>query len=147
MTEELKTLEGLREKVESFLRNKELSYEVRPEGDFWLRQGSTLVVISPNQWEERTLVRLASPVAINVTDVSPELTKYLVEMNHQLLFGKFALDTEGKTIWYEHVLLGDFLNEEELFVGLAAVALTADDFDEKVSEMAGGKRVSDLKKK
>lgn len=137
-------VEALRAKVESYLREKGLSYEVRPDGNLWLRQGSTLVVINIADWGERTLVRLAAPVALNITQVTPELTRFLAEKNHQLLFGKFSLDTQGNGVWYEHVLLGDYLDAEELVVAVAAIALTADELDEEVARLSGGKRVADL---
>ncbi|MDY7039322.1 MAG: YbjN domain-containing protein [Chloroflexota bacterium] len=144
MANEAKTVEALRGKVETYLSQKQLSYEVKPSGSLWIRQGSTIVTINPIQWGEQTLVKLAAPVALNVTKITPQLTRFLVEKNYQLLFGKFSLDTEGNAVWYEHVLLGDFLDAEELFVAVAAVALTADEYDEQVAKMAQGKRVKDL---
>jgi len=139
-----KTVEALRSKVQTYLRQKQLSYEVKPNGNLWIRQGSTIVTINPQQWGERTLVKLAAPVALHITKITPQLTRFLAEKNNQLLFGKFSLDTEGNAIWYEHVLLGDSLDAEELFVAVAAIAVTADEYDEEVSKMARGKRVKDL---
>lgn len=136
--------EELRGKVENYLMQKQLSYEVKPNGTLWIRQGSTIVVVNPSDWGERTLVKLAAPVALDISKVTPELTRFLAEKNFELLFGKFSLDTNGKAIWYEHVLLGDFLDAETLFVAVAAVALTADQYDEEIAKMAQGKRVVDL---
>jgi len=144
MATEEKVVEALRSKVQTFLSQKQLSYEVKPNGSLWLRQGSTVVTISPVQWGERTLVKLAAPVALNIGKITPQLTRFLAEKNNQLLFGKFSLDAKAKAVWYEHVLLGDFLDAEELFVAVAAVALTADQHDEQVSKMARGKRMQDL---
>jgi Archaeal ATPase./Tetratricopeptide repeat. len=137
-------VEVLRSKVESYLRQKQVGYEARSDGTFWIRQGSTIVTVSANAWGERTLVKLAAPVALDITKITPELTRFLLEKNSELLFGKFSLDTRGRTIWYEHVLLGDFLDVEELFIAVAAVALTADEHDEQVSKMADGRRAADL---
>ncbi len=137
-------VETLRSNVEDYLRQKKLSYEVKPNGSLWIRQGSTVVVVNPSEWGEQTLVKLAAPVALNITKITPELTRFLVEKNFELLFGKFSLDTNGNAIWYEHVLLGDTLNAEELFVAVATVALTADKYDEQVAKMSRGKRVADL---
>ncbi len=137
-------VQALRSQIEGFLRQKQLSYEVKPNGGIWVRQGSTIVVISPSDWGERTLVKMAAPVALDIAQITPELTRFLAEKNHDLLFGKFSLDTNGKAIWYEHVLLGEKLDVERLFVALAAIALTADEYDEQVSKMAKGKRVADL---
>jgi hypothetical protein len=144
MAIETEAVEVLRSKVENYLRQRQLSYEVKPNGSLWIRQGSTVVVVSPSQWGERTLVKLAAPIALNIRQVTPELTRFLAEKNYQLLFGKFSLDTENNAVWYEHVLLGDFLDAEELFVALVAIALTADEHDEQVAEMAGGQRIADL---
>jgi len=137
-------VETLRSNVEDYLRQKKLSYEVKPNGSLWIRQGSTVVVVNPSEWGEQTLVKLSAPVALNITKITPELTRFLVEKNFELLFGKFSLDTNGNAIWYEHVLLGDTLNAEELFVAVATVALTADKYDEQVAKMSRGKRVADL---
>ncbi len=144
MADELKSVEALRRKIEDILRQKKLSYEVKPNGAIWVRKGSTVVVITTGKWGKRMLVKLAAPVALNITKITPELTRFLVEKNFALLFGKFSLDTKGKGIWYEHVLLGDFMDVDEFLVAISAVAITADEYDEQVSKMAKGKRVADL---
>jgi len=146
MGTESKIVEELRSKVEKYLRQKELSYEVKSGGTLWVRQGSTVVVVAPMQWgeNEQTLVKLSAPVSLEIKKISPELTRFLAEKNNQLLFGKFSLDVKNNTVWYEHVLLGDYLDAEELFTSLAAIAITADQHDEKISKMSGGKRFADL---
>jgi len=144
MSKELKVVEALRSKVETYLRQRQLSYEVKPEGNIWIRHGSTIVVITLFEWNERTVVKLAAPVALNITNITPELTCLLAEENYRLLFGKFSLDTADNAIWYEHSLLGDFLDAEELFIAVGAVASTADEYDEQISKMAHGKRAKDL---
>ena len=98
------------------------------------------------QWgeKEQTLVKLSAAVSLEIKKISPELTRFLAEKNNQLLFGKFSLDMPNNTVWYEHVLLGDSLDIEELFTSLAAIALTADEYDEQISKMSGGKRFLDL---
>lgn len=144
MANESKDIEALRNKIQTYLRQKNLSYEVKPNGSLWIRQGSTLLIVDALMWNERTLVRLTAPVALNISKITPELTRFLLEKNHQLLFGKFSLDPEEKAVLYEHVLLGDDLDVEELFVAVATIALAADQNDEQVAKMAGGKRVADL---
>lgn len=146
MNTESKTVEEIRSKVEKYLRQMELNYEVKSNGTFWVRQGSTAVILNPVQWgdNDQTLVKLLAPVAMDATNISPKLTHFLAEKNNELLFGKFSLDSKNKSIWYEHVLLGDFLDKEELFTAITAVALTADEFDEQIAEMCGGKRMVDF---
>ena len=146
MGTESKIVEELRSKIEKYLRQKQLSYEVKSGGTLWVRQGSTVVVVAPMQWgeNEQTLVKLSAPVSLEIKKISPELTRFLAEKNNQLLFGKFSLDVNNNTIWYEHVLLGDYLDAEELFTSVAAIAITADQHDEQISKMSGGKRFADL---
>jgi len=135
----------LRAKIEGYLREKKLVYEGLPDGRYALRQGSTKVFIVPLAWTGgQTLVKLFAPVALAITQITPELTRFLVEKNAELLFGKFSLDAKGKAIWYEHVLLGNSLDVEELFSAIVTIALTADQYDEQVQALSGGKRLADM---
>jgi hypothetical protein len=143
MVSELKGLEHINQKVEMYLRQKGLVYEVTPQGVYRIRQGSTLILIQLAQMGEHAVVKLLAPVALNITNISLELTRFLIEKNNELLFGKFSLDAQNKSIWYQHVLLGDFLDVEELFLAVVIVASTADQYDEQISIMAGGKRLVD----
>ena len=145
MGTEPKFVEELRAKVEKFLREKKLNYQVKPNGTILVPQGSTVVAVLPTGWGEKdqTIVKLSAPVSMQITKITPELTRFLVEKNNELLFGKFSLDVKNNIIWYEHVLLGNYLDIEELFTALATIALTADKYDEEVSKMSGGKRYVD----
>jgi len=140
MSESSQKVEALRNKIQKYLSQKNLSYEVKPSGELWVREGSTVVLIVPYDWNEQTLVSVMAPVALDIKKVSAELTRFLVEKNNDLLFGKFSLNSEQNSIWFIHVLLGDYLDEEELFVAVAQVAITADEYDEQVSKMARGRR-------
>lgn len=142
-TEANPVVAALRERIAGYLRDAQLEWEERG-GHFILTQGSTAVTIAAETWgEARTIVRILSPVAIDIQRITPELTQFLVTENNSLLFGKFSLDVEGRTVWYEHALLGDFMQAEELLVAAAAVATTADEYDERVSELAQGHRAAD----
>lgn len=144
MNSETEAVKALRSKVETYLRDEGLSYEVKPDGKLMLRKGTTAVTIQPLPWEKHTLVRVLAPVALNIQNVTPALTQGLLEKNNELLFGKFSLDIANRAVWFEHVLLGDFLDADELLVAVVTVAVTADRFDETVAELARGQRVADL---
>jgi len=146
MSEEKKYIKELREKVERYLREKGLSYEVKPDGTLWVRQGSTVVVVHTTPWGkgDQSIVKLAAPVALKVSKISSKLTRFLIEKNSELLFGKFSLNPSDQSVWYEHALLGDYLDLEELFVAVATIAITADKYDEEVCAMTGGKRLIDM---
>ena len=135
----------LRARIENYLRQKGIAYEVLPDGRYALRQGSTKVFIVPMQWTGgQTLVKLFAPVSMAITQISPELTRFLAEKNGELLFGKFSLDSKNKAIWYEHVLLGTSLDADELFSAVVAIALTADQYDEQVRALSGGKSLFEM---
>ena len=92
-------LDELRAKIDQFLRLDQTRYEVLPDGDYAVRQGSTLVVIQPRMWGEITLVQLVAPVALEIGKISPQLTRFIAEKNSELLFGKFALDVKEKAVY------------------------------------------------
>ena len=139
MVTESKTVEALRSKIKTYLRQKQVSHEVDYEdGTITARRGSAIVIVKPMEWGERTLVKLVAPVVLSVSKVTPKLTRFLAEKNNQLLFGKFSLDTKDDTnaVWYEHVLLGDSLDAEELSVVVEEIAAIADEYYGQVWEMA-----------
>ncbi|MEJ2549103.1 MAG: YbjN domain-containing protein [Anaerolineales bacterium] len=140
MSETSPKVEALRNKIQQYLSQKNLSYEVKPSGELWVREGSTVVAIVAYDWNEQTLVSVMAPVALDVKKVTAELTRFLAEKNHELLFGKFSLNPENNSVWYTHVLLGDYLDEAELFVAVSQVAIVADDYDEQIVKMTRGRR-------
>ena len=86
MATESKAVEALRSKIRTYLRQKQVSYEVDYEdGTITARRGSTAVIIKPMEWGERTLVKLVAPVVLSVSKVTPKLTRFLAEKNNQLL--------------------------------------------------------------
>ena len=142
---EPKTINELRDRVETYLRQRKVKYRATLEGEYEVQFGTTAVTVRLEKWiHELNLVRMSAPVALNITKITPKLTRFLAEENRRTLFGKFSLDTKNKAILYEHTLLGDFLDPDELFVAMGTVVGIADDYDELVSEMAGGKRAIDV---
>ncbi len=138
MARESKAMEALISKIRTYLREKQVSYEVDYEdGTITARRGSTAVIIKPMEWGDRTVVKLFSGVVLSIDTVTPKLTRFLVEKNNQLLFGKFSLDTKDGTnaVWYEHVLLGDSLDAEELSVVVGAIAAVAEEYGDQIWEM------------
>ena len=142
-TKELMTLEQLRTTVETYLREGKIIYQVQPGGTLVIRYGTTAAFIQFAHVGDRTCVLVAAPVAHSIAKITPELTRFIAETNEQLLFGKFTLDSKNMAVFYKHALLGDFLDREELIQAVAVVVSTADNYDEQVTKMVGGKRVID----
>ncbi|KAB8140984.1 YbjN domain-containing protein [Chloroflexia bacterium SDU3-3] len=135
----------LHNKLERYLQQKNVDYTIDKDGDIVLQQGSTQVFVRAVDWSEsQTVVRLFSPISLQITRFSSEIGQRILEENYKLLFGKFSLDTNNKTIWFEHALLGDYIDPEEFISAIVAIAMTADEYDEMISNMVGGKRAIDL---
>jgi hypothetical protein len=83
------------------------------------------------------VVRVFSITNVNVT-VAPELGLFLARLNFGLMFGRFALDTEHRSIWFDEALFGDKLEEDELRFAIQVVAATADEWDDRLKQMFGG---------
>jgi len=137
-------VENLKRRIEGYLRETVGTYQVAPEDSYSLRHGTTRLIIRPTNLpgSDKTLAVLFAFVAIGV-NVTNELTRYLNDINKQIIFGKFFVLEDQKLVICQHSLLGDTLDKDELMIGIAAVALTSDEYDEKIVERFGGKRCID----
>jgi hypothetical protein len=107
--------------------------------NFVLQAGSARIIISPFDWvEEQTLVRVVALVNVE------GLSKYLIAENLKLIFGKFSLEPTAGMVFFEHTLLGDFLNRKELEVAVKAIASTADKYDDELQARFGGKKFGEF---
>ena len=144
MSRETEALENLRDKIERYLEECTLPHETRPDGRFAVQKGSTVVIISPALSKNlQTVVILTAPVALECRDLTPEVGLFLAQENLKLTFGRFALDMETRSVVCQHVLLGDFLDAEELVTAVRQVVTTADEYDETIAALAGGRRAGD----
>jgi hypothetical protein len=134
-------LERVRGQIEKILRQKKLSFETKSDGQFWIRQGSTLVTISLSEWNNRVLVLLSAPVALYVKKVTLELTYLLLEKSGKAMLGGYFMTDDA--IWFGHTMFGEPLNEDAFLVTLAAVGMMADQQDDEIAAMAEGQRAAD----
>jgi len=68
----------------------------------------------------------------------PELGLFLARLNFGLMFGRFALDVDHRSIWFDETLLGEEFREEELRFAIDMIASTADAWDDRLKQMFGG---------
>jgi hypothetical protein len=136
---------AVREKVQRFLADILGTVEVDRDGDFTFAFESTRVFVSIIEQEDRTLVKIFAPLVLKVPP-SPELYEHIALHAGDYLFGSFELDQadEGFTILFYHVLLGDYLDGEELHNAVRAIANIADDTDDELKAKFGGQRFADL---
>lgn len=133
---------ALSDRVLDFMGRLNLDNDQNDEGIFFLRYGSTVVMISLFEEKERTYCRFAATVLM---DVKPklELVVRLLRLNTEVLFGAFLL-FEDNTLAFTHTLLGETMDFNEFQHALEYVAKVADDHDEELQALAGGERAEDL---
>ncbi len=142
---------ALRQRITNYLDQEPgLLYECDSDGRFLVTHGSARVFIRPYLWEipeqeiRFTCVHIFSPVASDIdTTTSETIALFLAEENRKQMFGKFSLDLPQATVWFEHGLLGDFLDREELIVVVALVTKVADQYDDHIAQATRGKRAID----
>ena len=130
---------AVREVIERKLAEMFEGYAADNDGNYVLGIASARVFIVPTWLEnEASVVRVFAITNLDVP-VTAELTSYLLEKNLEFVFGGFALDVGNGAIWFNHNVLGDFMAPEELEATIAAVAQTADRFDDEIKSRFGGR--------
>ncbi len=108
------------------------------DGDYVVPIDDVQLMVAPRAAPDgRVFVRVfvVTNVGVNVT---PELGLILARLNFGLMFGRFALDVEHRSVWFDDTLLGAEFREEELRFAIHMVARTADDWDDRLKQMFGG---------
>ena len=109
----------------------------------WIVQaGSAIVLVGVMPWRDDASLVSALSWVTRGTDLTPECLKYLLEQNHEFVFGGFSVDQEGD-IAFSHTILGDTCDKEELKSLVMAVAVTADSQDDTIVSRWGGTRAAD----
>lgn len=128
-----------RERIESVVREiVGREAERDPDGDFVLPVDDVHVMVSPRATQDgQVVIRVFAITNVGV-NVAPELGLFLARLNFGLMFGRFALDTEHRSIWFDEALLGEQFREEELRFAVSVVARTADQWDDPLKQMFGG---------
>ncbi len=134
-----KKLEIARTRIEEIL--KEMlgrEPEKDADGDYVLPVDDVHVTVAPRASADgQVVVRVFAICNVGV-NVAPELGLFLARLNFGLMFGRFALDTERRSIWFDEALLGEQFREEELRFAVQVVAKTADQWDDPLKQMFGG---------
>jgi len=137
--EALVKLAAVRERVERVItEDMGMKPEQDEDEDFVLPIGDVQVMVAPRVLAGGpAVVRVFAVTNVGVA-VVPELGLFLNRLNFGLMFGRFALDAEHRSIWFDETLLGDQLNEEALKFAIQVVSSTADEWDDRLKEMFGG---------
>lgn len=109
-----------------------------PDGDFVLPIGQVHVMVAPRAGIDGSVVIRVFAVTNLGINVTAELGLFLARLNFGLMFGRFSLDVEHRSIWFDETLLGEHFREEELRFAVEVVSTTADAWDDRLKQMFGG---------
>lgn len=84
------------------------------------------------------IVRVIAITNTGVT-VTPDLGLSLARLNFGIVIGRFALDVDNRSIWFDETLLGDEISHERLHVVVDVVARTASQWATRLQQMFGGR--------
>ena len=134
-------------RVEQILTNHFDNVEYASDG-FTLRKGSArgfIEVYSAAQnghSEPPTFVRITVPLLQQVPE-TPELHRHIAFSAGDHRYGTLALVSDhehGTCVFFNHTLLGDFLDDDELGHALGGMLEDADDLDDELQRKFGGVR-------
>lgn len=134
------------------------------DGDLKIPYGSTTVYISVKEFDRSgnseesrkffeenqistTYVQVWAPVIVGLSPTEA-LFKWVATEGQEYKFGGFRVtpmnNPEDVQLIFSHSLAGDTLDPGELKNALLAVSWTADEEDEKLQKLFGGKRIEDI---
>jgi hypothetical protein len=113
--------------------------EVDTDGDYTFTFQTTRVWIAPRALPGGLLVVRVLAVTNVDIEPTPQLGLFLAETNFLLPFGRLSLDPRQRAVWFEESLLGEHFADEELRVVVKIVASTADQLDERIARLFGGR--------
>lgn len=137
-------LDSTTERVRRMLDSRYGGFQHHPDWGFHGGFGSARVFVDVVPvLEDSTIVRASSPVVSDI-DLSDPLALRLLELAGAQAFGGFLYIPSRREVWFQHAILGDDLDEEELDTAIDVVAEVADGSDDPLVAEFGGRRYADL---
>lgn len=134
------TRQRVYKQITTILDANSLTWAETATGGIFLRFSSAGVAIELTNWGEQTLIQISSKVLSDIEAPTKLVLKQVNRLNEEALFGRWVYYKDARTIAVEYDLLGDHLQENELMTGLAALARSADHFDDQLQRFLGGNR-------
>lgn len=135
-------LEVVKGKVEQYLGELYGTYEKGPNF-YRIRHQSTAVIISVFDWINNLVLVQVQALVLRDVEETGALYIAMGDINKQYFFGKLNYFSQDKSLVFEHFLLGDYLDKEELNSAVLSLAFIADKIDDELKEKFGGKRFVD----
>jgi hypothetical protein len=115
-------------RVRQYLDQAGIAYEDTSSEALRVDWGTTAIYVHAADYRDKVDVEAAE-----------EQLAGLLTANSGLPFGKYAWHPEERMVSLEWALLGDFLDADELTVALRAVGELADNSDERLKPLLGGR--------
>lgn len=109
------------------------------DGDYLLDLGHVRVFVAPRALPGSPAIIRVFAITNAGLNLTPELGLFLARLNFSLMFGRFSLDADHQSIWFDETLLGDHVTDEELRFTVEMVAGTANEWDQKIAATFGGR--------
>lgn len=139
-------MQALGTRIDGFLERMGLGSEANPSGARMFSYGTTAVLVSTFEEEaggaKHTFVRFTATVLSGV-DATIALLTEMLRLNAEVLLGKLLLFDDGSLV-FAVTLMADKLDYEEFAFGLEYAARIADQLDDGLQVIAGGRRPLDL---
>jgi len=126
--------EDLYARVATYLRQAfgELAEPLEDETAFRLALGRVPLLITVDaNGPERASVLMMRRLAIGLP-ITPDLATFLLRKNQEVPFGALMLDDE-QNIVFRHILLGESVNKEALFMLVRLLACYADEIEDELN--------------
>jgi hypothetical protein len=115
--------------------------QVDRDGDFTFPYESARVFVRVSVYGETSTIVIIFAITNREIPSSPELFKWVAIHSSDRIFGHLVAveEADGVSVQCRHALLGDFLDRDELAAAVGGVATMADDIDDQIKELFGGK--------
>lgn len=124
-------------RVEQVLASMFEKVEALPDDGYAVDIGSVRVFVGVRTVNDAVMVRVFSLTNVDVP-VDGDLPRHLLALNFGMALGRFSLDVGQRSVWFDHVLGADEL-DEALARTIAAVGATADKYDDEIKSRFGGR--------
>ncbi|HVF05566.1 MAG TPA: YbjN domain-containing protein [Frankiaceae bacterium] len=109
------------------------------DGTYAVDAGSVRVFVAIRPVENGTvLVRVFSITNLDVP-LDGDLPRFLLSLNFTMPIGRFSVDATQRAVWCDHMLAADELDDNTIARTIAAVATTADRYDDEIKGRFGGR--------
>jgi len=136
----------VRERVQQWLAEEFGGITIGMPGtnDFEMRIDSTFVRVVVRSFRDHAIIEITAPILFDVP-ITSEFKDYVALNTGLWVLGGFHYfeDEGGANLIFQHTILGDYVDKEELLASLMAVGATAEQLDDELLGQFGGRRSLD----